>query len=117
MVSVTGGSVTPQLFEVYCDYPPRARATGFAHGAGVPRSGLFLRSVRSDPPTMENVFTHTICPPHIIRTYLRNLSDTEVNMTLSKRLKRLWSLLTTEEVFDEHGSLGRRSMVRRAPRG
>ena len=38
-------------------------------------------------------------------------------MTISKRLKRLWILLTTEEVFDEGGSLGRRSMVRRAPRG
>jgi hypothetical protein len=37
-------------------------------------------------------------------------------MTLSKRLRRLWTLLTTEEVFDERGSLGRRSMVRRAPR-
>ncbi len=37
-------------------------------------------------------------------------------MTFSKRLKRLWTLLTTEEVFDERGSLGRRSMVRRAPR-
>ena len=37
-------------------------------------------------------------------------------MTLSKLIKRLWTLLTTEEVFDEHGSLGRRSMVRRAPR-
>jgi len=38
-------------------------------------------------------------------------------MTIWKRIKRLWVLLTTEEVFDEHGSLGRRSMVRRAPRG
>jgi hypothetical protein len=37
-------------------------------------------------------------------------------MNLSKRLRRLWALLTTEEVFDEHGSLGRRTMVRRAPR-
>jgi hypothetical protein len=37
-------------------------------------------------------------------------------MTLSKRLRRLWTLLTTEEVFDEDGSLGRRSVVRRAPR-
>ena len=37
-------------------------------------------------------------------------------MTLSKRLRRLWTLLTTEEVFDEHGSRGRRSVVRRAPR-
>jgi hypothetical protein len=40
----------------------------------------------------------------------------EVIMSLSKRLKRLWTLLTTEEVFDEHGSRGRRSVVRRAPR-
>jgi hypothetical protein len=38
-------------------------------------------------------------------------------MTLWKRVKRLWMLLTTEEVFDEYGSRGRRSMVRRAPRG
>ena len=45
------------------------------------------------------------------------LFDTEVfGMTLSKRSRRLWTLLTTEEVFDEHGSLGRRSVVRRAPR-
>jgi hypothetical protein len=35
------------------------------------------------------------------------LFDTEVfSMTLSKRLRRLWTLLTTEEIFDEHGSLG-----------
>jgi hypothetical protein len=40
----------------------------------------------------------------------------EVIMSLSKRLKRLWILLTTEEVFDERGSRGRRNMVRRAPR-
>ena len=38
-------------------------------------------------------------------------------MTFWKRVKRLWILLTTEEVFDEHGSLGRRTVVRRAPRG
>ena len=38
-------------------------------------------------------------------------------MSIKKRIKRLWVLLTTEEVFDEHGSLGRRTMVRRAPRG
>jgi hypothetical protein len=38
-------------------------------------------------------------------------------MTLWKRIKRLWTPLTTEEIFDEHGSLGRRTMVRRAPRG
>ncbi len=37
-------------------------------------------------------------------------------MTIWKRIKRLWVSLTTEEVFDEHGSLGRRTMVRRAPR-
>jgi hypothetical protein len=39
----------------------------------------------------------------------------EVIMSLSKRLKRLWTLLTPEEVFDEHGSRGRRNMVRKAP--
>jgi hypothetical protein len=38
-------------------------------------------------------------------------------MNMWKRIKRLWTLLTTEEVFDEHGSIGRRTMVRRAPRG
>jgi hypothetical protein len=38
-------------------------------------------------------------------------------MSIKERLKRLWVLLTTEEVFDEHGSRGRRKMVRRAPRG
>jgi len=38
-------------------------------------------------------------------------------MSIKKRLKHLWVLLTTEEVFDEHGSRGRRPMVRRAPRG
>jgi hypothetical protein len=37
-------------------------------------------------------------------------------MTIWKRTKRLWILLTTEEVFDERGSLGRRTVVRRAPR-
>ena len=34
-------------------------------------------------------------------------------MTLSKRLRRIWTLLTTEEIFDEHGSLGRRGVLRR----
>ena len=38
-------------------------------------------------------------------------------MSIKKRIKRLWTLLTTEEVFDEHGSRGRRTMVRRVPRG
>ena len=38
-------------------------------------------------------------------------------MTIRKRMKRFWALLTTEEVFDECGLLGRREMVRRAPRG
>jgi hypothetical protein len=38
-------------------------------------------------------------------------------MTIWKRIKRLWILLTTEEVFDEHGSLGRWTVVRRALRG
>jgi hypothetical protein len=37
-------------------------------------------------------------------------------MTDWKRIKRLWTLLTTEEVFDEHGSRGRRKIGRRAPR-
>jgi hypothetical protein len=38
-------------------------------------------------------------------------------MTVRNRIKRIWILLTTEEVFDEHGSLGGRTVVRRAPRG
>ncbi len=38
-------------------------------------------------------------------------------MSIKKRLKRLWDLLTTEEVIDEHGSQGRRTILRRAPRG
>ena len=38
-------------------------------------------------------------------------------MSIEKRIKRLWTLLTTEEIFDEDGSLGRRSVIRRAPRG
>jgi hypothetical protein len=37
-------------------------------------------------------------------------------MTYWKRVRRLWTSLTTEEVFDEHGSRGRRKMIRRAPR-
>jgi hypothetical protein len=37
-------------------------------------------------------------------------------MTIWKRIKRLWILLTTEEVFDERGSFERRTVVRRAPR-
>ena len=48
--------------------------------------------------------------------YVCNRFQMEVNMSLSKRLKRLWTLLITEEYFDEHGSRGRRNMVRRAPR-
>ena len=44
------------------------------------------------------------------------INEVEVKISLAKRLKHLWVLLTTEEVFDEHGSLGRRSVVRRAPR-
>jgi LuxR family maltose regulon positive regulatory protein len=32
-------------------------------------------------------------------------------MTMWKRIERLWTLLTTEEVLDEHGSIGRREMV------
>jgi hypothetical protein len=44
------------------------------------------------------------------------INEVEVKISLAKRLKRLWVLLTTEEVFDEHGSRGRRSMMRRAPR-
>ena len=38
-------------------------------------------------------------------------------MTIWKRAKRLLTLLSIEESFDERGSLGRRAMVCRAPRG
>jgi hypothetical protein len=37
-------------------------------------------------------------------------------MTYWKRIKRLWTSLTTDEVFDEHGSRGHRKLVRKAPR-
>jgi hypothetical protein len=37
-------------------------------------------------------------------------------MTILKRAKRLWTLLSTEEVYDQYGSRGRRKMVRRGPR-
>jgi hypothetical protein len=37
-------------------------------------------------------------------------------MTIWKRMRRLWTLLSTDEVFDEYGSRGRRKLVRRAPR-
>ena len=37
-------------------------------------------------------------------------------MTNWKRIKRLLAQLTTEEIFDEHGSRGRRKSLRRAPR-
>ena len=42
--------------------------------------------------------------------------ETEVHMTIWKRAKRLWILLATEEYFDESGTLGRRTVIRRAPR-
>ena len=35
---------------------------------------------------------------------------------LFKRAKRLWTQLSTEEVYDQYGSRGRRRRVRRAPR-
>jgi hypothetical protein len=38
-------------------------------------------------------------------------------MTLWKHPKRLWTLLTTEEVFDKHCSIGRQSVVRGTSRG
>jgi hypothetical protein len=38
-------------------------------------------------------------------------------MSLMKRVGRLWTLLTTEEAFDERGSLGRRTTVRGVLRG
>jgi hypothetical protein len=38
-------------------------------------------------------------------------------VTIWKRVKRIWTLLTTEEVFYPDGTSERRSVVRRAPRG
>jgi hypothetical protein len=38
-------------------------------------------------------------------------------MTMRKRVKRLWTLLTTEEVFAADGSSRRVTRVRRAIRG
>ena len=35
-------------------------------------------------------------------------------MTILKRAKRLWTLLTTEEVFREDGTSERRAVVRRS---
>jgi len=35
-------------------------------------------------------------------------------MTILKRAKRLWTLLTTEEVFHEDGTSTRRTVIRRA---
>ena len=37
-------------------------------------------------------------------------------MTILKRAKRMWTLLTTEEVFREDGTSKRRTMVRRSSR-
>ena len=37
-------------------------------------------------------------------------------MTLWKRVKHLWTLLTTEEVFSEYGTSKRRTMVLRSSR-
>ncbi|CAA9437913.1 hypothetical protein AVDCRST_MAG82-2619 [uncultured Rubrobacteraceae bacterium] len=43
--------------------------------------------------------------------------DTEVEVTLSERLKNLWMLLTTEEILSEDGGKRRRTVLRRPPRG
>ena len=37
-------------------------------------------------------------------------------MTILKRAKRLWTLLTTEEIFREDGTSERRTAVRRSSR-
>jgi hypothetical protein len=66
---------------------------------------------------IENVFTHYCVPnAYTLLVILNPRFEKEVNVTLWKRAQRLWTLLTTEEVFDEHGSRGRRKVVRRAPR-
>ncbi len=39
-----------------------------------------------------------------------------MNITIWKRIKRLWTLLTTEEVFYPDGTSERRTMVRRTSR-
>jgi hypothetical protein len=38
-------------------------------------------------------------------------------MAIWERTKRLWTLLTTEEIAHADGTIERRTMVRRAPRG
>ena len=48
---------------------------------------------------------------------MATLFDTEVDVTLSERLKNLWMLLTTEEIVSEDGSKRRRTLLRRPPRG
>ena len=51
-MSVPGGPGAPQLFEVYCDYPPRARSTGpisRMRGIGV------LRSLHSPGPILREL--------------------------------------------------------------
>jgi hypothetical protein len=66
---------------------------------------------------IENVFTHHYVPSaYTLLMILNSRFEKEVNVTLWKRVQHLWTLLTTEEVFDEHGSRGRRKMVRKAPR-
>ena len=37
-------------------------------------------------------------------------------MTILKRAKRVWTLLTTEKVFREDGTSERRTMIRRSSR-
>lgn len=52
-------------------------------------------------------------PDDIIESWFETLFKKPVSIekTIRKRRKRLWTLLTAEEVFDEHGWLWRWTMV------
>jgi hypothetical protein len=52
-------------------------------------------------------------PDDIIESWFETLfkKPVSIDMTIRKRRKRLWTLLTAEEVFDEHGWLWRWTMV------
>jgi hypothetical protein len=66
---------------------------------------------------IENAFTHYYVLIAYTLVVVLNLDlRRRRGMTNWKRVRRLWTLLTTEEVFDEHGSRGRRKVARRAPR-
>ncbi len=65
----------------------------------------------------ENLFTLSICVTHIINLQCwKHRLRRRKEMAILKRAKRLWTVLTTEEVFHEDGTSERRAMVRRSSR-